>query len=146
MRPTHHAMLSVGVGVVVWGISKEPLAVPVAIAGGVLIDADHLLDQVWHFYMHRRPAALVVLHAWEWLAVLLAACVWLSFPWWLVAVTIGYAGHLATDQRFNSVRRMGYFIIHRAYHAFDVDQFSLEWRLDPPLESLIKELRVIRRP
>lgn len=139
-------MLSAGVGAVVWGISKEPLAVPLAVAGGVLIDADHLLDQVWYFYLHKRPAAILVLHAWEWLAGMLAVCVWLSFPWWLVALTIGYAGHLATDQRFNDVYRMGYFITYRTYHGFSVDRFMPEWRLAPPLESLIDELKVIRRP
>ena len=145
MRPTHHVMLSAAAGVVVWGITKEPLAVPLAVAAGVLVDGDHLLDQFWHFYLHKKPAALVVLHAWEWLAVLVAVCVWLSFPWWLVAVTVGYAGHLATDQRYNGVYTMGYFIIHRAYHAFDIDQFSRAWRLNPPIESFIDELRFIRR-
>ena len=146
MRPTHHAMLSAGVGAVVWGITKEPLAVPVAVAGGVLIDADHLLDQIWYFYLHRRPAALLVLHGWEWLAGLVLGCILLSFPWWLVAATAGYAGHLVTDQVFNSVYRMGYFITYRAYHAFDVDRFTSEWRMAPPLESLIEELGIIRHP
>jgi hypothetical protein len=139
-------MLSVGVGAAVWGVTKEPLAVPVAVAGGVLIDIDHLLDQVWYFYLHKRPAALLVLHAWEWLILLAVATVWLSFPWWLVAVTAGYAGHMATDQRFNLVYRMGYFITYRAYHRFDVDSLTPDWRLDPPLESFIQELRAIRHP
>ena len=146
MRPTHHVMLSAAAGAVVWGITKEPLAVPLAVAAGVLVDGDHLLDQFWHFYLHKKPAALVGLHAWEWLAGLVAACVWLSFPWWLVALTAGYAGHMATDQRFNRVHRMGYFITYRAYHAFDVDRLMPEWRLDPPVKSFIKELRAIRRP
>ena len=119
---------------------------PAAIAGGVLIDADHLLDQVWYFYLHKRPAAILVLHAWEWLAVLVAASAWLSFPPLLMAATVGYAGHLATDQRFNSVHKMGYFFSYRARHGFDPDRLTTEWRLDPPFESFIKELGVIRRP
>ena len=80
------------------------------------------------------------------LAVLVAASALLSFPAWLVAATAGYAGHLATDQRFNHVYKMGYFISYRARHGFDVDRLTSEWRLDPPLESFLKELSVIRRP
>jgi hypothetical protein len=138
-------VLSVAVGAAVWGVTKETLALPLAVASGVLVDADHLLDQYWHLYLHKRPAALVVLHAWEWLAGLVAVCVWMSFPWWLVAVTVGYSGHLIADQLFNQVYGLGYSIIHRAYHAFDTDRFSRKWRLDPPVESLVSELRFIRR-
>jgi hypothetical protein len=138
-------MLSAGLGAAVWGVTGEPLAVPLAVASGVLVDADHLLDQTWYFYLHRRPAALLVLHAWEWLTALVAACLWLWFPWWLVAVTVGYAGHLATDQRFNHVYRKGYFITYRAYHGYNIDRLTPDWRLEPPLEALAKELAVLRR-
>ncbi len=145
MRPVYHAVLSAGVGGAVWAATGEVRAVPVAVAAGVLIDGDHLADQVWYFYMHRRPAAILALHGWEWLAVLALASAALSFRWWIVAATLGYGSHILTDQFFNGVYRWGYSLAYRAYHRFRVEQFSSRWRLERPVDALIRELRLGRR-
>ena len=137
-------MLSTGAGVAVWTISGEPLAAPATLAAGLLIDADHLLDQAWRFYLRRRPAALLVLHAWEWLAALLVASILLSFPWWMAAISVGYSLHLLTDQAFNHTRPWGYSLLYMAWHRFEVERFSTGWRLDRPGEALRKELGLTR--
>jgi hypothetical protein len=88
MRPTSHALLATSAGVAIWVATSEPLAVPLTFASGVLVDGDHLPDQIWHFYLKHKPRVFVVLHAWEWLAGLVIATAVHSFPWWMVAVTV----------------------------------------------------------
>ncbi len=145
MRPIHHAVLSAAVGGVAWGVTGEPWAVPVAVGAGVLIDADHLVDQVWLFYMHRRPEAILALHGWEWLAALGIVSAALSFPWWMVAATLGYGSHILSDQMFNGVHRLAYSMIYRVRHRFRVERFSDRWRLERPVDAFINELRLGRR-
>jgi len=106
------------------------------------VDADHLPDQIWHFYLKQRPRCFIVLHAWEWLVALSVATVFLSFPWWTVAVTLGYATHILTDHHFNMPHRWGYFLIYRAYHRFRIERISPDWRIEDPLQALLRELRI----
>ena len=126
----------------IWALSGELLAVPLTFASGVLVDADHLPDQIWHFYLKRRPRGFIVLHAWEWLAALSAATMILSFPWWMVTVTIGYATHILTDHHFNMPHRWAYFLTYRAYHRFRIERISPDWRIKDPLQALLRELRI----
>ena len=146
MRPTSHALLATGTGVAIWASTGEPMAVPLTFATGVLVDGDHLPDQIWHFYMKRRPRALLALHAWEWLMGLAIATVLLSFPWWMVAVTVGYATHIATDHHFNMPNRWGYFILFRAYHRFRIERISPDWTLKDPVHESLRELRIRKDP
>ncbi|MCH2318002.1 MAG: hypothetical protein MK524_16790 [SAR202 cluster bacterium] len=142
MRPTNHALLATGTGAAIWALSGELLAVPLTFATGVLVDADHLPDQIWHFYLKRRPRRFIVLHAWEWLVALSVATVILSFPWWMVAVTLGYATHILTDHHLNMPHRWGYFLTYRAYHRFRIERISPDWRIEDPLQALLRELRI----
>ena len=146
MRPTQHALLALGTGTAIWAATGEPVAVPLTFATGVLVDGDHLPDQVWHFYMKRRPLGILALHAWEWLFCLILATVLLSFPWWMVAITLGYATHIVTDHRFNAPNRWGYFILFRTYHRFRIERISPEWKLEQPVHALLREFRVRRDP
>ena len=142
MRPTNHALLATGTGAAIWALSGELLAVPLTFATGVLVDADHLPDQIWHFYLKQRPRCFIVLHAWEWLVALSVATVFLSFPWWTVAVTLGYATHIFTDHHFNMPHRWGYFLTYRAYHRFRIERISPGWRIEDPWQALLLELRI----
>jgi len=49
LRPTNHALLATGTGAAIWALSGELLAVPLTFATGVLVDADHLPDQIGTF-------------------------------------------------------------------------------------------------
>jgi hypothetical protein len=146
MRPTNHALLATSIGVAIWAATGEPLAVPLAFASGVLVDGDHLPDQIWHFYLKHKPRVFVVLHAWEWFAGLVIATAMLSFPWWMVTVTVGYATHIATDHHFNKPNVWGYFIVFRAYHRFRVERISPDWELQDPVHALLRELRLRKDP
>lgn len=92
--------------------------------------------------MKRRPLGVLALHAWEWLIGLAVATILLSFPWWMVAVTVGYATHIVTDNHFNTPNRWGYFILFRAYHRFRIERISPDWRLEDPVHALLREFRV----
>ena len=142
MKPTSHAILATGTGIAIWAATGEPAAIPLTFATGVLVDGDHLPDQIWHFYMKGRPLGILALHAWEWLIGLAVVTVLLSSPWWMVAVTLGYATHIVTDHHFNGPNRWGYFILFRAYHRFRIERISPHWRLKHPVHALLREFRI----
>ena len=146
MRPNSHALFSTGAGTAIWAVTGEILAVPLTFATGTLVDRDHLPDQIWHFYLKGRPRVFLALHAWEWLFCLAVATVLLSFPWWLVAATIGYATHIATDHHFNKPNRWGYFLTFRSYHRFRIERISPEWKLTDPVHAFLRELGLRKDP
>jgi hypothetical protein len=49
---------------------------------------------------------------------LLALGIWAGFPWWIVAVLVGYGLHLTTDHLLNKGGPWSYFLVYRAYHRF----------------------------
>ena len=105
-------------GGAVWAATGEPWALPVTVAAGVLVDADHGPDLWWTLALQRRPLAVVALHGWEWLTALIVLGFWTQFSWWLVAVIVGYGLHLVTDHLFNDGKPMSYSLIYRARHRF----------------------------
>ena len=44
MGPVGHTLSAVGIGAVAWFTTGSPLAIPVALATGVLVDVDHVAD------------------------------------------------------------------------------------------------------
>ena len=110
MQPTiHFAIAGVGGGAV-WAVTGEPWSLPVAVAAGVAIDADYLLNRV--------PIAIKLLHGWEWLAVLMAAGMLAGFPWWVTAASVGYGLHIAGDQMHNQRRWWWYFLTYRTWRRY----------------------------
>ena len=145
LRPTAHLALATGAGLATWLGTGEPLALPVAVGAGVLVDGDHLPDMVSHFYLGRRPTVTFILHAWEWLLILTVVSVWLGFPWWSVAALVGYGSHVVTDSLFNGGKLPAYSIVYRAYHRFDPARIGPDWRLGHPVTELLRELHLGRR-
>jgi hypothetical protein len=118
LLPSRHLALSTVAGGAAWAATGEALALPVTVGAGVLVDADHAPDLWWTLALGRRPVAVWMLHGWEWLVGLVVLGVWVGFPWWLVAVLVGYGLHLITDHLFNSGGLGNYFLIYRARHRF----------------------------
>lgn len=140
MKPSRHFALSAGVGGVVWAVSGEPLAIPVAVAAGVLIDADHAPDLWSSLVLRRPPTAMYPLHAWEWVAALIAYGAWAGFPWWLAALTAAFGLHVATDQVFNRAGPWTYFFFYRAWRGFRLDRVAPRWRDENTMRVLQQEL------
>ena len=116
LGPVGHTL---GIGGSVWAATKSPLAVPAALASGVLIDVDHALD-FFNWYVRKDARfSLLAFHAWEFALVglVLILALW-SHPV-LLAAAIGYAGHIATDHIANRLHPFAYFLSYRLLHRFD---------------------------
>jgi hypothetical protein len=97
-----------------------PYTLPVAIAAGVLVDADHLIDTLdkrdgdTNLKIHMwRP-----FHAWEYVAVGLALFLTLWNHPLFLAFLLGYTSHLVLDNITNVVHPLAYSIIFRASRGF----------------------------
>ena len=120
MAPQGHAVISAGIGALVWYLTRSVAGAVTALAVGVFMDADHVLDYLW-IWRGRTDQLWVPLHSYE-LAVPMVIATWLS-NWspLLLAATLAHLGHLVTDQLSNSLSNpLVYFLTYRAWHKFRV--------------------------
>lgn len=120
-----------------WGFTRSVSAAVTAVAVGVLMDVDHLLDYYWWLWREQRDYVWLFLHGYE-LAVLLFLAAWL-WEWHPVALAAGLAHlvHLVTDQFTNHVRPLTYFYTYRALHRFRRVQVS-DWSATFVYQDLMK--------
>ena len=110
------------------------MAVPVAVATGVLIDSDHFTDVFNSAVMGPRRHMVRYFHAWEYTA---AGFIALGF-WYhpiLLAATLGHLSHMVIDQLTNEVRPLAYSLIYRIRHRFARTELSPRWSEDSSLLS-----------
>ena len=105
------------------------MAVPVAVATGVLIDSDHVTDVFGAEFMGPRPYMVRFFHAWEYTAAGLIALGFWYHPI-LLAATLGHLSHLMLDQVTNEVRPLAYSLIYRIRHRFARTELSPKWSED----------------
>lgn len=120
MAPQGHAVISVGIGALIWFLTRSVASAVTALAVGVLMDADHVLDYLW-MWRGRTDRLWVPLHSYELAAPMLIAT-WLS-NWspLLLAATVAHLGHLVTDQLSNRLSNpFVYFLMYRASRKFRV--------------------------
>jgi hypothetical protein len=142
MTPSRHvaasAVLAAGCGLV-W---RSPEAVVAALAGGVLLDLDHLLDYTWNRagpFTPRRFVRLCVqyrlrrlylpLHSFEWLVPFCLAAWWFPAPPWARASSLGLILHMGMDVAGNGMAFPAYAFLYRWRHSFDARALVL--RLPP---------------
>ena len=145
MRPSRHLALSAAAGAAAWAVTDQPWALPVTLATGVLIDIDHGPDFWWSHVIGRKPVAVLILHAWEWLAGLLIIGIWAGFPWWMVAILVGYGLHVSTDHLFNRGRLLTYSLLYRASFRFEVSRLAPNWNSIHTYRILQNELPYIAK-
>ena len=120
MKPAAHLALSTAIGGGVWAATGEINAFPSAVAAGFLCDVDHLLDY-YNWYVRRdRRRMIVFLHAWELVAAGGLVYAFAVREAWMLAVVLGYAAHVVTDQIFNDGYLHAYSIVARAVVGFRV--------------------------
>lgn len=113
-----HVAMSAAVGVGTWAATGQEAAVPVAMAAGVLPDADHLLDYYLWWVKRERRYLILFLHGWEYLLLGVGLYLFvLREPWFLAAI-LGYTTQVGADQLFNGVRWHTYLITVRAARGF----------------------------
>ncbi len=93
------------------------MAVPVAVATGVLIDSDHVADIFNQVFLGPRRLMVRLFHAWEYTAAGFIALAFWYHPI-LLAATLGHLSHLMLDQVTNEVRPLAYSLIYRIRHRF----------------------------
>lgn len=132
MNLKSHLTASFIISAVILLIFKSwPLTIASFIAG-VFIDLDHWWDFIYHrgfslspqkffafFREHALVKGFVLLHAWEWLALLCAVSWYSNWNPWLTGVFIGMSHHMIFDQIFNVAKPLSYFITYRIINGFD---------------------------
>lgn len=118
MGPIIHATVSIGIGAAAWAGGGSPLALPVALAAGVLPDLDHLIDYFDSRDAGRQRHMFRPFHAWEYcLLAAIAALAFYSNQLFLAAV-FGYLSHIAIDQVSNRVHPLAYTLTYRILKGF----------------------------
>lgn len=118
MAPQGHAIISAGIGVVIWAFTRSVTAGATAVAVGVFMDLDHLLDYYFWLWKEKRRYLWLVLHGYE-LIVPMFLVSWLSG--WnpiILAATLAHLGHLVTDQFTNNPPTFTYFLSYRFAKRF----------------------------
>ena len=140
MRPSQHLALSGVAGGATWAATGEPWTLAVTVGAGVLVDIDHGPDYWWFFSLRRQPLTVLLLHGWEWFIGLVVLGIFVGFPWWLVAVLVGYGLHLTTDHVFNRGRLLCYSFIFRASYRFQMAKVAPNWDLAHGYDVLRSEM------
>ncbi len=145
MKLGPHVAVSTAIGVGLWASTGDALALPAAVAAGVLPDADHLIDY-YNWYIRRDFSRLILfLHGWEYLAVAILVYAFAFTEPWMLGVVLGYASQIGADQIFNGVRWHTYFLLGRAVTGFDVRRvYGSE--IPDAYESLVASLPFFREP
>lgn len=128
MQVRFHVAASAAAAAATYAISGSTVMAGAALASGILIDADHLVDYVAFnpppyglqhlldtYYNNRLTHVLLPLHAWEWVAVLLISAAASHWHPLLTGLAIGMGHHMLLDQAYNKPFPLGYFLAWRLY-------------------------------
>ena len=125
-----HLIVSLAIGGLFYIYTRELRLLLAAIAGGILIDTDHLID---YYYCYRQGFSIrkfisvsylksgriyVLLHSWELAGLLLIASFMVPFGLVVVVFSLSLAVHLVIDS-IHQKTILPYFLIYRLYHGFN---------------------------
>ena len=117
-------------------MTGSPGAGGVAVAVGVLVDLDHLVDY-YRWWVRRRPGKVFILfHGWEYS---IAAFLVLGLAFYhpvLLAAALGHLSHVMTDHFHNRLAPMGYFIVYRAWFRFERSKIAPGMHPEHSFQSL----------
>jgi|LAHU01.1.fsa_nt_gb hypothetical protein len=137
MKPGGHLAASLAVSAALYAFFRSPSISLWSLAGGTLIDIDHLHDYAVHprrpacrdfdprhffdvMYNRRLERVFLLLHAWE-LAAALLVLGWAvpATGGWAIPLGFGMSVHILLDVFFNRIRVAAYSIVARGAHGFD---------------------------
>ena len=137
MKPGSHLAASLAVSAELYALFRSLSISFWSLAGGTLIDIDHLYDYAVHprrpacrdfslrhffdvMYNRRLDRVFVLLHAFE-LAAALLVLGWAvpATGGWAIPLGFGMSVHILLDVLFNRIGVVAYSIVARAAHGFD---------------------------
>ena len=134
MKPISHLSVSIITGVAAFLTTKTIAPGIACFLVGWLVDVDH----IWDFYKNvgkgfnvkrfvnafengEIKKAYLYLHSYELLFGLVFLCFFTHFNYLLSFTTLGFAIHLFSDQIFNPVKPLSYFISYRILNNYNKD-------------------------
>jgi hypothetical protein len=127
----HHALVSLGFGIVFYCMFKSFANALLCFCAGVLVDVDHYIDYVrdrgFNFnlkgffeysYGFEYDRLFILFHGYEYFVPLALMLVLSGYNLPVAAVFIGYAQHLLFDQFANPIKPLAYFITYRLKNRF----------------------------
>ena len=139
MSPSVHAVVSVGVAVVVWRIFDSWQAGLASAVAGFFIDIDHVFDYVmagkkswkirdfFNFYQGFNEKHIYVpLHGWEYVFLFCTLAYSGVWPEWMIGLALGWGHHLLLDQLNNGFRWDGYTLFRRISTGFKSEMIVRE--------------------
>jgi len=133
MRPTHHAIISVGVSVLFASWVKSWQAVLACFLSGIFIDVDHVLDFIlsrkkipWTYSeledfcgRIKQGKLHLIFHSYEFWLLFWFAAYQYSFNIVWIGIGVGVCTHIICDQFLNPLRPLAYFFTYRYKHEFN---------------------------
>src|SRR5262245_4667920 len=145
MKAKHHFWSSAAVGTALYWITGSSNALAGAMVGGFMIDADHVIDQLWsmrkgapllrnsavkassssgfikRYFVRRKLLRLpLIFHSYELMCVLAVTTLLLRTPF-LIGLLAGYVLHLSLDlaRHYNEFQSPFFYLIsYRLSHRF----------------------------
>ncbi|MBC8280102.1 MAG: hypothetical protein H8E48_04880 [Chloroflexi bacterium] len=124
MGPVGHTVISTAIGASVWGVTGSPVAGGAALAVGVLIDADHLIDLYQSWIKGKPDQVLVLAHGWEYSIIGLLFLGLIFYQPIVLGAVLGHLGHVATDHFHYRLTPLSYFITYRIWVGFDAARIA----------------------
>lgn len=132
MKPSHHAVVSIGLAAGVWSYLNSPSAAIACVVCGVFIDIDHHLDYwidqgkfPWRYkdlaeYCPEvnRGKLYLIFHSWELLTLYWMVVYFLRLKGIWLGAAVGVSVHMICDQIVNPFKPLGYFTWYRMKHQF----------------------------
>lgn len=120
---THkHAMISAAIGALAWWRTGDPATCAAALAAGILPDADHIADYACYRWdgEHRL---ILPLHGYEH-AIVGGGFALIRGGRLRRTAVLSYLIHLLADQMENRTHKLGYSLLFRAWHRFQIEEIS----------------------
>ena len=130
MRLRNHVLLSAGLGGILYGVTRSPVAAGCCFVAGVLPDADHVLDfwvykrkitltrEIFHGFYKRFGKIYIWFHSIELLIPL--AIVTYFFRIAGLGLLIGFLAHLIADFLSYELQPLAYSLGYRVVRGFNL--------------------------
>lgn len=143
MLPSRHVIASFSLGALVYLFTRSLAAAALCLFSGVLVDIDHFLDYIINSGLkgfnlremywtciklpHQKEASKIkkvflIFHAWE-ITILLWLAYFFSRNIYVMAMAIGYTGHLVLDTAARAFHPIAYSLFYRIKRNFKPIKF-----------------------